>query len=61
MNLRDHLKNPAVIERIQQLTPEQLKAVVKRFPHDEQNAVMDILGELRTRKVRAVASEDFIT
>jgi predicted phage terminase large subunit-like protein len=61
MNLRDHLKNPAVIERIQQLTPEQLKAVVKRFPHDEQNAVMDILGELRTRKVRAVASEDFMS
>ena len=61
MNLRDHLKNPAVIERIQQLTPEQLKTLVKRFPHDEQSAVMDILGELRTRQVRAVASEDFMT
>ena len=60
MALRDHFKNPQVIERVQQLTPEQLKALIKRFPKDEQAAVTEILGELRTRRIRAKAHDDFM-
>ena len=61
MALRDQLQNPQVIERIQQMTPDQLMALIKRFPTDEQAAVTEILGELRTRKIRAVAQDDFMT
>jgi len=58
--MRELFQNPAFIERLQQFTPAQLKGVVQRFPKDEQEAVMEILEELRTRKVRAKAADDFM-
>jgi len=57
---REMFQNPKVIEKIQTLTPAQLTALIKRFPKDEQGAITEILGELKTRKVREKASEDFM-
>jgi len=57
---RDMFKSPKVIEAIQQMTPPQLHALIKRFPKDEQGAITEILEELRTRKVRAKAQDDFM-
>jgi predicted phage terminase large subunit-like protein len=58
--MRELFQNPAFIEKLQQLTPAQIKAIVQRFPKDEQESVMEILEELRTRKVRAKAADDFM-
>jgi len=61
--MTDHRKifeDPQVIERVRQMTPVQLQALVRRFPVDEQSAVTEILEELRTRKIRAKAQDDFM-
>ena len=58
--MTDLLKNPVFLDKIQQLSPAQLKALIKRFPKDEQGAITEILEELKTRRVREKASEDFM-
>ena len=58
--LNSLFQNPKAVEAIQNLTTVQLHALIKRFPKDEQGAITDILEELRTRKVRVKAQEDFM-
>ena len=53
-------ENPQVLERIRQMSPEQLQKLIKRFPVDEQEEVSKILEELKTRKIRALAQDDFM-
>ena len=57
---RKIFENPEVVERVRQMTPVQLQALVRRFPVDEQTAVTEILEELKTRKIRAKAQDDFM-
>ena len=59
-NVRERLKDPAVIDRIMNLTTPQLKALIKRFPADEQESIADLLGELRTRTTRKKAEAKFM-
>jgi len=59
-SLKQLFENPQMRERVRLLTPEQLLALVKRFPRDEQEAVSEILEELRTRTMRETAQEDFM-
>ena len=58
--LRRFFENPETREKIRMLTPDQLLALVKRFPKDEQETVAEILEELRTRTMREVAQSDFM-
>jgi len=59
-NVRERLKDPAVIDRIMNLTTPQLKALIKRFPADEQESIADLLEELRTRTTRKKAEAKFM-
>ena len=59
-NVRERLKDPAVIDRIMNLTTPQLKALIKRFPADEQESITDLLEELRTRTTRKKAEAKFM-
>ena len=59
-SLKRFFDNPETREKIRMLTPEQLLALVKRFPKDEQESVSEILEELRTRTMRDVAQIDFM-
>jgi len=59
-NVRERLKDPAVIDRIMNLTTPQLKALIKRFPADEQESIADLLGVLRTRTTRKKAEAKFM-
>src|SRR5210317_2098847 len=59
-NVRERLKDPAVIDRIMNLTTPQLKALIKRFPADEQESIADLLEELRTCTTRKKAEAKFM-
>jgi predicted phage terminase large subunit-like protein len=59
-SLKQFFENPQVREKVRLLTPDQLLGLVKRFPRDEQEAVAEILEELRTRTMRELAQEDFM-
>ena len=60
-SLQKFFENPQVREKVRLLTPDQLLALVKKFPRDEQEAVAEILEELRTRTMREMAQEDFMS
>jgi predicted phage terminase large subunit-like protein len=59
-SLRTFFESPQVREKVRSLTADQLLTLVKRFPRDEQEAVAEILEELRTRTMREAAQEDFM-
>jgi predicted phage terminase large subunit-like protein len=59
-SLKSFFDNPQVREKVRHLTTDQLLSLVKRFPRDEQEAVAQILEELRTRTIREAAQEDFM-
>jgi predicted phage terminase large subunit-like protein len=49
-----------VLEKLQTLPYAQQQMLLKKFPKDEQEAIAEILDELNTRKLRTLASDDFM-
>ena len=49
-----------VLEKLQTLPYSQQQMLIKKFPKDEQEAIAEILDELNTRKLRTLASDDFM-
>jgi hypothetical protein len=49
-----------VLEKLQTLPYAQQQMLLKKFPKDEQEAIGEILDELNTRKLRTLASDDFM-
>ena len=49
-----------VLEKLQKLPEAQQQILLKKFPKDEQEAITEILDELNTRKLRTLASDDFM-